>query len=127
MKAQYTSIILFTTYNEIQSESKNQESFIRLKKHLTDSDIAFREVVGVNMNGSEPTLVVDAQYEDLVVEVCTRRSQDYYIHLDMDRNAYYVDPNTGQRRKVGVFKGVASNHKGEYFRDVDKNINYAIV
>lgn len=127
MKQQYEPVIIFSVFQGKNSADNNYTEHQDVQSVLQVKGIKYKEVDGRFNKIYEKALVVNAENETFITEVCKINNQECYLYLDQDRNAYLVNPSTKERNLAGVFKAVESNYEGDYTLDTTTNIKYAII
>jgi hypothetical protein len=128
---QPTIAILSANRAELQNE-QNTSRTISLRQILTNSGLAFKEVLGCFNEHIEDSFVVNIPSDTdrgFINELASRFDQDCWLLVACDRTAYLVNPSTDSEAYVGRWQSVSqiTAHQQDSFTfDVATNTHYAI-
>lgn len=105
-------IIIFSVFRSDAQEFHNEDCHQVIKNVFDDRGINYKELIGFYKGNKEKSLLVFAEHEEKIKELCKQFKQECYLYADSDRDAFLVYPNKTEKigRLKSTTKEVAEKH-----------------
>lgn len=103
-----TPIIIFSVFNKQQSAEHNRDVHETVKFSLATKNIGYKELLGHYKGDSELSILVRAEHENLVKDLCKQFKQECYLVSGPERDTSLVYPD-GTDQKLGTLQRVSEH------------------
>jgi hypothetical protein len=100
-----TPIIIFTVFKDNETKQHNTDVHETIKVSLQSKNIGFKELMGVYKGSCKMNLLVRAEHENVVLDLCKQFKQEYYIYSGPERNTETVSID-GKKQFLGTLKRI---------------------
>jgi hypothetical protein len=119
---------IFSTEFYKNTSKENEQSTSHTKKILEKSGIPYKILDGVYKGVSETSFLVNAKYENQVMELAKAAKQESVLFVDINRNAYLIYLDNNKTEKLGILTRVSEDKAltlDAYSKDGD--IYYSVI
>ena len=101
-------IIIFSVFRANETNEYNKDVHETVKVSLQSKNIGFKELMGVYNGVSELSLLVLANHENVVKDLCAQFKQECYLFSGPDRNSELVYPDN-RRESIGTLQRISEH------------------
>lgn len=100
-------VIIFSVFRKRETFEYNMDVHATIKNVLLGENISFKELVGLYEGVSEMSLLVHAQHEDYVRNLCKQFDQECYLISNENRDTKLVYLNNTPDMDIGTLMNVS--------------------